>query len=191
VSFGYDERYSPSEIARRVQEVAQRITTDYPDESPITLIAVLKGAGIFVADLARALPRPVRIEYIDVMRGKDEDEIVDFHFSTRFERKDADLIVLKDVVRSGVIETYLLNQLREEGPRSIRLASMVDRPQERKSSLVTDYVLFPSEEGMLVGYGMEYQGEGGNFPFIAQVRADETSPLEKTGRIRFSKDTKG
>jgi hypoxanthine phosphoribosyltransferase len=191
VSFGYDERYSPSEIARRVQEVAQRITTDYPDESPITLIAVLKGAGIFVADLARALPRPVRIEYIDVMRGKDDDEIVDFHFTTRFERKDADLIVLKDVVRSGVIETYLLNQLREEGPRSIRLASMVDRPQERKSSLVTDYVLFPSEEGMLVGYGMEYQGEGGNFPFIAQVRADETSPLENTGRIRFSKDTKG
>ena len=191
MSFGYDERYSPSEIARRVQEVAQRISNDYPDETPITLIAVLKGAGFFMADLARALPRRVRIEYIDVIRGKDEDEIVDFHFMTRFVRKDADLIVLKDVVRSGVIETYLLNQLREEGPRSIRLASLVDRPQERKSSLVTDYVLFPSEEGILVGYGMEYHGEGGNFPFIAQVRADEASPLETTGRLRFSKGIQG
>ena len=191
MSFGYDERYSPSEIARRVQEVAQRISNDYPDETPITLIAVLKGAGFFMADLARALPRRVRIEYIDVIRGKDEDEIVDFHFMTRFVRKDADLIVLKDVVRSGVIETYLLNQLREEGPRSIRLASLVDRPQERKSSLVTDYVLFPSEEGILVGYGMEYQGEGGNFPFIAQIRADGASPLENTGRIRLPKGIQG
>ena len=191
MSFGYDERFSPSEISRRVQEVAQRITTDYPEETPITLIAVLKGAGFFMADLARALPRRVRIEYIDVIRGNDDDEIVDFHFSTRFERKDADLIVLKDVVRSGVIDTYLLNQLREEGPRSIRLASLVDRPQERKSSLVTDYVLFPSEEGILVGYGMEYRGEGGNFPFIAQVRADEASPLEATGRYRFSKGIQG
>lgn len=190
MSFGYDERYSPQEIARRVQEVAQRIAHDYPDGS-ITLIAILKGAGLFLADLARALPGRVRIEYIDVIRGPEEDEIVDFHFVAKFERKDADLIVLKDVVRSGVIESYLLNQLREEGPRSIRLASLVDRPQERKSSLVTDYVLFPSEEGILVGYGMEYRGEGGNFPFIAQVRTEGLSPLEATGQIRFPRPSKG
>ncbi len=184
MSFTYDERYGAAEISRRVQEIAQKISIDYPS-GPIVLIAVLKGSGMFVADLARALRRDVRIEYIAVLRGSDSDEIVDFHFVTRFDSKDADLVVLKDVVRSGVVETYLLNQLREEGPRSIRLACLVDRPQERKSSLLTDYVLFPSEEGVLVGYGMEYKGTGGNYPFIAQVRTEGEDPFNPpTGEVR-------
>jgi len=172
----FEERYGPLDIARRVQDVGGRITNDYPD-GQLLLIGVLKGAGIFLADLARTIPRPLRIEYIDVIKGGNEDEIIDFQFVTSFPVKGMDLIVLKDVIRSGVIETYLMTQLREEGPRSIRFASLVDRPQERKSSLYVDYVLFPSEEGVLVGYGMEYKGEGGNFPFIAQVRTPGDPPF--------------
>ena len=169
MSFPYDERYGAAEISRRVHEVAQKISGDYQEKEPIVLIAVLKGAGMFVS----------------VLRGAESDEIVDFHFVTRFDAKGADLVVLKDVVRTGVVETYLLNQLREEGPRSIRLACLVDRPQERKSSLLTDYVLFPSEEGVLVGYGMEYRGEGGNLPFIAQVRTEGEGPFNpQTGEVR-------
>ena len=180
----YEERYGPQEIAKRIQDVGQRISADYP-QSQIVLIAVLKGAGIFMADLARTLSRPLRLEYIDVIKGGEEDEIKNFQFVTSFPIKDMDVIILKDVIRTGVIETYLLNQLREEGPRSIRFASLVDRPQERKSSLFVDYVLFPSEEGVLVGYGMEYKGEGGNFPFIAQVRTPGDPPFD-AGRERPS-----
>jgi hypoxanthine phosphoribosyltransferase len=172
----YEERYGPPDIARRVADVGQRITSDYPD-GHLLLIAILKGAGVFMADLARTIPRALRLEYIDVIRGGNEEEIVDFQFVTSFPVKGMDLIVLKDVIRSGVIETWLMNHLREEGPRSIRFASLVDRPQERKSSLYVDYVLFPSEEGVLVGYGMEYKGEGGNLPFIAQVRTPGDPPF--------------
>ena len=179
----YDERFSPAEIAHRVQSVGQRISSDFP-ESPIVLIAILKGAAIFAADLARSLPRSVRLEYIDVIRGSEE-EIVDFHFVTPFNVRGADIIILKDVIRSGIIETYLADQLREEGPTSIRFAAIVDRPQERKSSLLVDYVLFPSEDGVLVGYGMEYGGEGGNFPFIAKVRTPGDPPFAlATGPIK-------
>jgi hypoxanthine phosphoribosyltransferase len=172
----YDERYGPAEIARRVQDIGQRIAADYP-EGDLILIAVLKGAGLFMADLARTIPRPVRLEYIDVIRGDQTDEISALQFVTSFKSRDKDMIILKDVIRSGIIESYLLNQLREEGPRSIRFASLVDRPQERKSSLFVDYVLFPSEEGVLVGYGMEYNGQGGNLPFIAQVRTEGDAPF--------------
>jgi hypoxanthine phosphoribosyltransferase len=179
VSFLYDERYGPAEIARRVQDVGRRISYDYP-QGPIVLIAILKGAGFFVADLARAVSRPARCEYIDVIRDGDEEEITNLNFVTSFEVEDTNLIVLKDVTRSGIVESYLLNQLREQKPRSVRFASLVDRPQERKSSLLVDYVLFPSEEGVLVGYGMEYQSEGGNFPFIAQVRTEGEPPFEST-----------
>jgi len=182
VALAFDERYGPADIARRVTDVGRRIAHDYPN-GPIVLIAILKGAGFFVADLARAVPRPVRCEYIDVLRDGDAEKVVNYHFLAPFDVKDAHLIVLKDVIRSGIVEGWLLSQLREENPRSLRFACVVDRPQERKSSLLADYVLFPSEEGVLVGYGMEYQREGGNLPFIAQVRTEGESPFETSGEI--------
>ncbi len=185
MKIAFDERYSASEITRRIKDIGQKISSDYPS-GPVLLIAILKGTGIFVADLARAITSPVRLEYIDVIKGSEDEEIVDFHFVTKFNVKGMDLVILKDVVRSGIIESYLMNQLREEGPRSIRFACLVDRPQERKSSLFVDYAMFPSEEGVLVGYGMEYNGEGANLPFIAQVRTQGEAPFDPpTGRVRI------
>ncbi|MFI5180535.1 MAG: phosphoribosyltransferase [Thermoanaerobaculia bacterium] len=172
----YDERYGAADIAKRISDIGRRVSFDYKSGA-IVLIAVLKGAGFFVADLARAITRAVRCEYIDVIK-KGEDEVTNLNFITSFDVKDANVIVLKDVTRSGVTETYLVNQLLELAPRSIRFAALVDRPQERKCPLLVDYVLFPSEEGILVGYGMEYQGEGGNLPFIAQVRTEGEAPFD-------------
>lgn len=179
-----EERYGPSEIARRVHDVARRISADYP-AGPVVLVSLLKGAAFFAADLARALsPKECRIEYVDVHRGSDE-EVTDFHFVRNFRAAGADIVVLKDVVRSGITERYLHDQFREEKPRSIRFACLVDRPQERKLSFVVDYVLFPSEEGVLVGYGMEFRGEGGHYPFIAQVKTGGEAPFDPpTGPIR-------
>ena len=178
-----DELYGPQDIARRVADVGRRIGHDYPD-GDIVLIAVLKGAGFFVADLARAVPRRVRCEYIDVLRDGESEKVVNYHFLAPFDVANTDLIVLKDVIRSGVVETWLQNQLREEKPRSIRFACVVDHPQDRKSALRADYVLFPAEESVLVGYGMEFLGEGGNFPFIAQVRTEGEAPFESTADRR-------
>src|SRR5664280_1361735 len=124
-----DELYGPQDIARRVADVGRRIGHDYPD-GVIVLIAILKGAGFFVADLARAVPRPVRCEYIDVLRDGESEKVVNYHFLAPFDVADAHLIVLKDVIRSGVVETWLQNQLREEKPRSIRFACVVDHPQD-------------------------------------------------------------
>ncbi len=184
----FDDRYGPGEIARRVQDVARRITNDFPT-GDLVLVAVLKGAAFFLADLARAIGRPARLEYMDVIRRQGADEeIIDFHFVTNFKVSGCDVVILKDVIRTGIIETYLADQLREQKPKSIRFACLVDRPQERKSSLLADYVLFPSEEGVLVGYGMEYGGAGGNLPHIALVSSgDEPAPFDqtRTGRVRM------
>ena len=184
MSLSFEERFGATDIARRVKDVARRIAGDYPS-GPVVLVSILKGTAFFAADLARALsPKECRIEYVDVFRGQDE-EVIDLHFVRNFRAAGADIVILKDVVRSGTTERYLSDQFREENPRSIRFASIVDRPQERKLSFVVDYVLFPSEEGVLVGYGMEYQGEGGHFPFIAQVKTGGEGPEDPpTGRIR-------
>ena len=138
--------FGPQDIARRVADVGRRIGHDYP-EGNIVLIAVLKGAGFFVADLARAVSRPVRCEYIDVLRDGESEKVVNYHFLAPFDVQDTHLIVLKDVIRSGVVETWLQNQLREEKPRSIRFACVVDHPQDRKSALRADYVLLHGQTG--------------------------------------------
>ena len=180
MSLAYEEHHGPAEIARRIQDIARRIESDY-GKGPVVLAAVLKGAAVFAADLGRALEIPARLEYIDVLRGSEgEDEIVDFNFVTSFKAKDMDVLILKDVIRSGVIENYLLDHLREQGPRSIRFACLVDRPQERKSALTADYVLFPSGEGILIGYGMEYEAQGGTFPFIGRVLPGTGAPIPET-----------
>src|SRR5512135_2021457 len=97
-----DELYGPQDIARRVADVGRRITHDYP-EGDIVLIAVLKGAGFFVADLARAVSRPVRCEYIDVLRDGESEKVINYHFLAPFDVGDAHLIILKDVIGSWIV----------------------------------------------------------------------------------------
>src|ERR1019366_8467870 len=104
-----DELYGPQDIARRVADVGRRVGHDYPDRD-IVLIAILKGAGFFVADLARAVPRRVRCEYIDVLRDGESEKVVNYHFLAPFDVANTDLIVLKDVLRSGAVETWLQYQ---------------------------------------------------------------------------------
>ena len=102
MSLDYEERYGAAEIARRVASVGQRIGADFAGGN-IVIIGVLKGAGIFVADLARAVHSPVRLEYIDVIKGSEDEDIVDFHFVTKFRIKDMDLNGVWATTTSGTI----------------------------------------------------------------------------------------
>lgn len=163
-------RHTEEEIASRVAELAARITRDYEDR-PLVLLSLLKGSAIFLADLCRKIDRSHGFEFINVTRRDLEGkESVEIDFATPVSLAGKEVVVLKDVVNTGVIETYLMNQLRGDGPASIRFASIVDRPHERRSSILVDYVLFNStDRDHLVGYGMEYNGLYGHLPHIAAI----------------------
>lgn len=163
-------RHSEAEIAARVSEVARRIGRDYEDR-PLVLLSLLKGSAFFLADLSRKIERPHGFEFINVTRREIEGkESVEIDFATPLSLSGKEVVVLKDVVNTGVIETYLMNQLRTDDPASVRFAAIVDRPQERRSSILVDYVLFNSaDRDHLVGYGMEYAGQYGHLPHIASI----------------------
>ena len=163
-------RHSEAEIAARVSEVARRIGRDYEDR-PLVLLSLLKGSAFFLADLCRKIERPHGFEFINVTRRDIEGkESVEIDFATPLSLSGKEVVVLKDVVNTGVIETYLMNQLRTDDPASVRFAAIVDRPQERRSSILVDYVLFNSaDRDHLVGYGMEYAGQYGHLPHIASI----------------------
>ncbi|HKB72515.1 MAG TPA: phosphoribosyltransferase family protein [Thermoanaerobaculia bacterium] len=171
-------RHSEPEIAARVAEIALRIGRDYEDR-PLVLLSLLKGSAFFLADLSRKIERPHGFEFINVMRRDIEGkESVEIDFATPLSLAGKEVVVLKDVVNTGVIETYLMNQLRADDPSSIRFAAIVDRPHERRTSILVDYVLFPStDHDHLVGYGMEYAGQYGHLPHIAVLSPSPTAEI--------------
>jgi hypoxanthine phosphoribosyltransferase len=165
-------KHSAEEIESRVAEVADRMGRDYKDR-PLVIVSLLKGSAFFLADLSRKVEAPHGYEFINVTRRESGgSESVEIDFSTPLSISDKDVVVLKDVVNTGIIETYLMNQLRTDGPASVRFAAIIDKPNERRTSVLVDYALFTSQDNdLLVGYGMEQGGRFGHLPYIASYSA--------------------
>ena len=156
-------------IASRVSEVATALDGEFRDRH-LMLIAILKGASFFLTDLARRISVPTSCEYISVRRAEGSGEILQIDFSTHFVLTGRPVLLLKDVVNSGVIENYLIDHVRALGASLVRLAAILDKPKERKTAVPVDFPLFAVEKGIFAGYGMEYKGRYANLPYIGQVQ---------------------
>jgi hypoxanthine phosphoribosyltransferase len=170
--------FSAEELQRRVAELGQRLSEALPrDEEPL-LLAILGGSLIFLADLVRALDRPVRFELVQVAYADhmdaDGDEVLEIGYPIPVELARRDVVVVKDVVTSGVIESYLDQQLRGRGARSVRFAALIDRPEERKTAIDVEFRAFYAErQGLLVGYGLKHEGRFGNLPYVGRLSLEE------------------
>jgi hypoxanthine phosphoribosyltransferase len=164
--------FSADEIASRVRAVAEAIRADAGD-AEVFLLGILKGAALFLADLLRAIPGDVSYGFIDVVRDAADTETADaleIDFLSFTDIRGRNVYVLKDVVATGVIENYLLSQLRTREPGSLRLVALLDRPAARTVDLSTDFQAFTVEQdGTWAGYGLEQQSRFGNLPFIGRV----------------------
>ncbi|MGD9253262.1 MAG: phosphoribosyltransferase family protein [Holophagae bacterium] len=147
--------YSAEKIRERVSEVALAVAEDYVDRELI-LVGMLKGAAFFLADLARAIPRPVDYEFVSVTSSVGaHGEVVSLTLATRMDVGDRDVLVLKDVFHTGVTENYLITHLSQQNPASIEVVALVDKPQLRSVNLNARYSVFDdAPEGFLVGYGL-------------------------------------
>jgi hypoxanthine phosphoribosyltransferase len=166
------EKYSAPTIARRVAELGTTIRADAGPEADIHLIGILKGAACFLTDLMRAIPGAVHYEFIDVIRDMSDTEVaeaMEIDFLTHFEMRGKRIYVLKDVVTTGVIESYLLTQFRQKAPEDLKLVALIDRPTQRTVEVTVDYKLFQADEGTFVGYGLEMNGRWANLPYIGTL----------------------
>jgi hypoxanthine phosphoribosyltransferase len=162
--------FSRAEIAERVGVLGRRLGGELPADA--LLVSLLGGSVIFLADLVRAIDRPVRYEFIHVETsgGTDDASPLQLQYPIPFAVQGADVLLLKDVVTSGVTETYLMQQLHDHGAERVRLAALVDIPDERKTDVRPDYRVFTAErQGTLVGYGLKHGGGYGNLPYIGRL----------------------
>jgi hypoxanthine phosphoribosyltransferase len=164
--------YSAKEIAKRIASLGEKIREDAgPGE--IFLLGILKGASCFLADLLRAIPGDVAYGFIDVIRDvadTDTAAALEIDFVSHTEVAGRNVFILKDVVSTGVIENYLLTQLRQHNPKDLHLVALLDRPDLRTVALECDYRLFKVGDGSFVGYGLEQTGRFSNLPYIGKIK---------------------
>ncbi len=165
------KKFSAEEIARRVEALGQEIRAGSGNDD-IFLLGILKGTAVFLSDLLRAIPGNVSYGFIDVVRDVADTEIanaLEIDFQSYIELAGRHVYVLKDVVSTGVIENYLLSQLRMREPASLKLVALLDRPESRTVDLTADHYAFQVSDGVFVGYGLEHDGKHGNLPYIGKV----------------------
>ncbi len=166
-----DSVYPATEIADRVGDLGRRLAAELPDDPLI--VSLLGGSVFFLADLVRAIDRPVRYEFIHVERSGagDGGSVLALLFPIAFSVAGESVLLLKDVVASGVVESYLLAQLRDHGAADVRLAALIDLPDERNTQVGVDYAVFSTGRGpgRLVGYGLKDHGAHGNLPYIGRL----------------------
>jgi hypoxanthine phosphoribosyltransferase len=159
------EVISPEVIAQRIAEVGRRIGDDYAKRE-LVLVGVLKGATVFLGDLLRVLPGSVRFELVNVLHQLGaRGAIIELTYATHVHLEGAHALILKDICHSGVTENYLLTHLAQQGPASLEVAVLVDRPRLRRVALEPKYVVLGDvPDGRLAGYGLEHEGRWGNLP---------------------------
>ena len=135
-------------IAARVQALGQRLQREVAHEDPV-VVSLLGGSVIFLADLIRSISTSLRYEFVQVgYRSHEEEgteEVVDIQYPIPLEVAGQSVLMLKDVVSSAVIETYLATQLLQRGARKVRFVALVDLPKERKTHCQVDYSVFTTE----------------------------------------------
>lgn len=166
-----ETRYESDRIAGRVRELAAHLDGLYANDPPV-LVGVLKGASFLLADVARQMNGPLACEFIAVSR-QAEAEILQIDFSTAFPVAKRPVVLLKDVVHSGVVETYLMTHLTAAGATSVHLVSIVDKRPDRTTDVDVDFSLFSAERGRFVGYGMEHGGRYAHLPYIAEIYGED------------------
>jgi len=168
---------STDQIQARVREMGEQITKDYPD-GPIYLVGILKGAFMFLADLSRAIKTPSRIEFMGISsygKGKTTSGQVKVTKDLDVTIEGHHVLVVEDIVDSGVTLTYLINVLKQRRPKSLQIATLLDKPERRLRPVDVAYVGFKIPDEFVVGYGLDFAEDYRNLKDICILGEDAGS----------------
>ncbi|HEY7847276.1 MAG TPA: hypoxanthine phosphoribosyltransferase [Candidatus Limnocylindria bacterium] len=160
------------QIQTRVAELGAQLAADYADRQPV-LVSVLKGSIIFLADLVRAMPVPLSI---DLMELSSYGAATQSSGQVRILKdlsgpiRGRDVIVVEDIIDTGLTLNYLLHYLRDHGPSSVRICCLLDKPARRLAEIEIDYRGFSIPDQFVIGYGLDYDERYRNLPYIGVLR---------------------
>ena len=164
--------YSEEQLRERVQALGAQITADYAGKEPV-LASVLRGSYIFMADLTRAIDLPVTVDFMAVSSygaGTKSSGQVEIKKDLSDSIEGRDLVIVEDILDSGNTLFYLMEILRARKPASIRICTLMDKPDRRTKPIVADYVGFTIPDAFVVGYGLDYDEKYRNLPYVGILK---------------------
>ena len=164
--------YSEEQLRQRVKELGAQITADYAGKEPV-LASVLRGSYIFMADLTRAIDMPVTVDFMAVSSygaGTKSSGQVEIKKDLSDSIEGRDLIIVEDILDSGNTLFYLMEILKARKPASIRICTLMDKPDRRTQPIVADYVGFTIPDAFVVGYGLDYDEKYRNLPYVGILK---------------------
>ena len=164
------ELISEEEINKRILEIASYIDEEYRDRE-ILIISILKGSIFFMADLAKRINRPVKLDFMRVSSYNDGTKSGEIQMKLDLEASIAgkDVLVIEDIVDTGKTLSYLLEYLKVKKPNSIKLCALLDKPDRREVDVKVDYVGFEIPDKFVVGYGLDFDEKYRNLPYIGYI----------------------
>ncbi len=163
------------QVAARIKEIAEQINKDYAGKE-IHLICVLKGGSFFMCELAKRITVPVSLDFMSVSSyggGTMSSGVVKIVKDLDEPVRGKDVLVVEDIVDSGRTLSYLLEMLKERGVDSLRLCTLLNKPERRVVDVHVDYTCFEIPDEFVVGYGLDYAQKYRNLPYIGVVEFDD------------------
>ncbi|MCB5260540.1 MAG: hypoxanthine phosphoribosyltransferase [Candidatus Cloacimonetes bacterium] len=161
-------------IQNRIREIGQQINHDYESKVPV-IIGVLKGGFIFMSDLVRAISIPIEIDFLAISSygvGTSSSGVVKIRKDIDLDITDRDVIIVEDIVDSGLSLQYIKDYIWKHKPASLRTCVLLDKPQAHKIETTFEYVGFEVGNEFVVGYGLDYAERYRNLPFIGILKEE-------------------
>jgi hypoxanthine phosphoribosyltransferase len=170
---------SEEELAAKVAEMGKRISEDYQGKN-LLMVSVLKGSAVFMSDLMRAITIPVTIDFMAVSSygsGVKTSGVVKIVKDLDIDLAGYDLLIVEDILDSGMTLEYLKSVLEGRGPRSIKIATLLDKPERRQVEVKSDYLGFEIPDMFVVGYGLDFNEKYRNLPFVGVLKPEVYAAL--------------
>lgn len=170
--YRFDPLISKEDISTRVQALGDEITRNYSMTDSLVAVGLLNGAFLFMADLVRNLDLPVEIDFMKISSyGNDTTASGDMHVETDIKRsiKDRDVLVIEDIVDTGITLNWVVNDLSARQPKSLEVCCLLDKPSRRKVEVPIRWIGFEVPDVFVVGYGLDYAQGHRNLPHISKV----------------------
>ncbi|HUT99869.1 MAG TPA: hypoxanthine phosphoribosyltransferase [Myxococcota bacterium] len=175
-SRGTEVLFSEDRIQARIAELGAAITRDYAGRE-LVLVGVLKGCFLFMADLCRKIDLPLKCDFLGLSSYGDHTKstgVIRITSDLKRPIEGENVLVVEDIVDSGLTMRYLLSNLHTRKPRDIKVCSLLDKPSRRQVDVKIDYLGFSVPDLFVVGYGLDYKGRYRNLPYVGNFTEDPT-----------------
>lgn len=164
---------SQEELSAGIKRLGERISADYEGRC-LTLVGVLKGSVFFLTDLARHIANDVRLDFmmLSSYSGERSTGVVRILLDLKESIEGSDVLIVEDIVDSGLTMSYMLQNLRTRRPRSLEVCTLLDKPSRRRTEVPIKYTGFTIPDKFVVGYGLDYNGIYRNLPYVGVLKRE-------------------